>query len=182
MLRLLQPQIGSQGGRVPLASRGQRPRRRQAKPPHEVRILRAEHGYSARRRAVKTFKSAKGVWGKTRVFPHKQHIKSSRDYPPKQSGGLFRKHTTQLNYSLSQKGQALRLPITRFNRRSCRHDPKLNSWLLVNTLDLQPDCCPCKGHLRRVELAYAPLLEHCFLSRRRCFPRTVGVDLLGALR
>ena len=44
-------------------------------------------------------KSAKGVWGKTRVFPHKQHIKSSRDYPPKQSGGLFRKHTTQLNYS-----------------------------------------------------------------------------------
>ena len=35
--------------------------------PHGVR-------YSARRRAVKTFKSAKGVWGKTRVFPHKQHI------------------------------------------------------------------------------------------------------------
>ena len=93
MFRLLQPQIGSQGGRVPLASRGQRPRRRQAKPPHEVR-------YSARRRAVKRPKSAKGVWGKTRVFPHKQHIKSSRDYPPKQSGGLFRKHTTQLNYSL----------------------------------------------------------------------------------
>ena len=103
MFRLLQPLIGSQGGRVPLASRGQRPRRRQAKPPHEVRILRAEHGYSARRRAVKTFKSAKGVWGKTRVFPHKQYIKSSHDYPPKQSGGLFRKHTTPLNYSfLSQ--------------------------------------------------------------------------------
>ena len=39
-----------------------------------ARILRAEHGYSAHRRAVKTFKSAKGVWGKTRVFPHKQHI------------------------------------------------------------------------------------------------------------
>ena len=39
-----------------------------------VRILRTECGYSARRRAVKTFKSAKGVWGKTRVFPHKQHI------------------------------------------------------------------------------------------------------------
>ena len=38
--------------------------------PHEVRILRAEHGYSARRRAVKRPKSAKGVWGKTRVFPH----------------------------------------------------------------------------------------------------------------
>ena len=44
--------------------------------PHEVR-------HSARRRAVKTFKSAKGVWvGETnevclrnvRVFPHKQHI------------------------------------------------------------------------------------------------------------
>ena len=46
-------------------------------------------------------KSAKGVWGKTRVFPHKQHIKSSHDYPPKQSGGLFRKHTTPLNSSLS---------------------------------------------------------------------------------
>ena len=100
MFRLLQSLIGSQGGRVPLASRGQRPRRRQAKPPHEVRILRAEHGYSARRRAVKRPKSAKGVWGKTRVFPHKQHIKSSRDYPPKQSGGLFRKHTTQLNSRL----------------------------------------------------------------------------------
>ena len=48
-----------------------------------VRILRTECGYSARRRAVKTFKSAKGVWvGETnevclrnvRVFPHKQHI------------------------------------------------------------------------------------------------------------
>ena len=100
MFRLLQPQIGSQGGRVPLAGQGRSPCRRQAKPPHEVRILRAEHGYSARRRAVKRPKSAKGVWGKTRVFPHKQHIKSSRDYPPKQSGGLFRKHTTQLNYSL----------------------------------------------------------------------------------
>ena len=103
MFRLLQPQIGSQGGRVPLASRGQSPRRRQAKPPHEVRILRAEHGYSARRRAVKRPKSAKGVWGKTRVFPHKQHIKSSRDYPPKQSGGLFRKNITHLNYSFPQQ-------------------------------------------------------------------------------
>ena len=39
-----------------------------------ARILRAEHGYSARRRAVKRPKRAKGVWGKTRVFPHKQHI------------------------------------------------------------------------------------------------------------
>ena len=121
MFRLLQPLIGSQGGRVPLASRGQRPRRRQAKPPHEVRILRAEHGYSARRRAVKRPKSAKGVWvGETngvclrnvRVFPHKQHIKSSRDYPPKQSGGLFRKHTTPLNYSfLSQAAFRLQTPI-----------------------------------------------------------------------
>ena len=101
MFRLLQSLIGSQGGRVPLASRGQRPCRRQAKPPHEARILRTECGYSARRRAVKTFKSAKGVWGKTRVFPHKQHIKSNCTYPPKQSGGLFRKHTTPLNYSLS---------------------------------------------------------------------------------
>ena len=71
-----------------------------------ARILRTECGYSARRRAVKTFKSAKGVWGKTRVFPHKQHIKSSRDYPPKQSGGLFRKYTTPLNYSLTKNGQA----------------------------------------------------------------------------
>ena len=121
MFRLLQSLIGSQGGRVPLASRGQRPRRRQAKPPHEVRILRAEHGYSARRRAVKTFKSAKGVWvGETnevclrnvRVFPHKQHIKSNCTYPPKQSGGLFRKHTTPLNYSfLSQAAFRLQTPI-----------------------------------------------------------------------
>ena len=104
----------SQGGRVPLASRGQRPRRRQAKPPHEVRILRAEHGYSARRRAVKRPKSAKGVWvGETnevclrnvRVFPHKQHIQSSHDYPPKQSGGLFRKNITHLNYSFHQRNR-----------------------------------------------------------------------------
>ena len=103
MFRLLQSLIGSQGGRVPLAGQGRSPCRRQAKPPHEVRILRAEHGYSARRRAVKTFKSAKGVWGKTRVFPHKQHIKSSHDYPPKQSGGLFRKNITHLNYSFPQQ-------------------------------------------------------------------------------
>lgn len=74
MFRLLQSLIGSQGGRVPLAGQGRSPCRRQAKPPHEVRILRAEHGYSAHRRAVKRPKSAKGVWGKTRVFPHKQHI------------------------------------------------------------------------------------------------------------
>lgn len=67
--------------------------------------LRTKCGYSVRRRAVKTFKSAKGVWGKTRVFPHKQHIKSSRDYPPKQSGGLFRKHTTHLNYSFHQRNR-----------------------------------------------------------------------------
>ena len=73
-----------------------------------ARILRTECGYSARWRAVKRPKSAKGVWvGETngvclrnvRVFPHKQHIKSSCTYPPKQSGGLFRKHSTQLNYS-----------------------------------------------------------------------------------
>ena len=38
------------------------------------RNLRTKCGYSARRRAVKRPKSAKGVWGKTRVFPHKQHI------------------------------------------------------------------------------------------------------------
>ena len=73
---------------------------------------RTKPSHSARRRAVKTFKSAKGVWGKTRVFPHKQHIKSSRDYPPKQSGGLFRKHTTPLNYSfLSQAAFRLQTPI-----------------------------------------------------------------------
>ena len=112
MFHLPQSLIGSQGGRVPLAGQGRSPCRRKAKSPHEVRILRAEHGYSARRRAVKRQKSAKGVWvGETnevclrnvRVFPHKQHIKSSRDYPPKQSGGLFRKYTTPLNYSfLSQ--------------------------------------------------------------------------------
>ena len=115
MFRLLQSLIGSQGGRVPLASRGQRPRRRQAKPPHEVRILRAEHGYSAHRRAVKRPKSAKGVWGKTRVFPHKQHIKSSRDYPPKQSGGLFRKNITHLNYSYLNQNLS---PITRQSAKS----------------------------------------------------------------
>ena len=69
MFRLLQPLIGSQGGRVPLASRGQRPRRRQAKPPHEVRILRAEHGYSARRRAVKREKALKGCGGKQEFSP-----------------------------------------------------------------------------------------------------------------
>ena len=76
-----------------------------AKPSHFARWrANTPHGvrYSARRRAVKTSKSAKGVWGKTRVFPHKQHIKSSRDYPPKQSGGLFRKHITHLNYSFQQ--------------------------------------------------------------------------------
>ncbi len=67
-------------------------------------------GYSVRSTATlradaqsKRPKSAKGVWGKTRVFPHKQHIKSSRDYLPKQSGGLFRKHFTQLNSSLCGK-------------------------------------------------------------------------------
>ena len=76
MFRLLQSLIGSQGGRVPLASRGQRPRRRQAKPPHEVRILRAEHGYSARRRAVtsrgsaaKCKKALKGCGGKQEFSP-----------------------------------------------------------------------------------------------------------------
>ena len=71
---------------------------------------RTKPSHSARWRAVKRFKSAKGVWvGETnevclrnvRVFPHKQHIKSNCTYPPKQSGGLFRKHTTPLNYSLS---------------------------------------------------------------------------------
>ena len=97
--------------RVPLTaipnreSRGTRPpcESRAAPSSPSGETLRTECGYSARRRAVKTFKSAKGVWGKTRVFPHKQHIKSSRDYPPKQSGGLFRKNITHLNYSfLSQ--------------------------------------------------------------------------------
>ena len=33
-----------------------------------------KHGNSARRRAVKRPKGAKGVWGKTRVFPHMQHV------------------------------------------------------------------------------------------------------------
>ena len=94
------PNRESRGTRPPCRSRAEPLSRSQtSKSPHEVRILRAEHGYSARRRAVKTFKSAKGVWGKTRVFPHKQHIKSIRDFPPKQSSGLFRKHTTPLNYS-----------------------------------------------------------------------------------
>ena len=75
-----------------------------AKPSHFAR----QREYSARSAATlragaqsKRPKSAKGVWGKTRVFPHKQHIKSSRDYPPKQSGGLFRKNITHLNYSFS---------------------------------------------------------------------------------
>ena len=71
-----------------------------------ARILRTECGNSVRSTvtlragAQLNVKSAKEVWGKTRVFPHKQHIKSSRDYPPKQSGGLFRKNITHLNYSL----------------------------------------------------------------------------------
>ena len=86
------PNRESRGTRPPCESRAE-----PSSPSGET--LRTECGYSARRRAVKTFKSAKGVWGKTRVFPHKQHIKSSRDYPPKQSGGLFRKHSTPLNYS-----------------------------------------------------------------------------------
>ena len=85
---------------------------------------RTKPSHSARWRAVKRLKSAKGVWvGETnevclrnvRVFPHKQHIKSSRDYPPKQSGGLFRKNITHLNYSLSQSQLAclsLRIPQT----------------------------------------------------------------------
>ena len=94
--------------RVPLTATPNR-ESRGTSPPCESRAapsspsgetLRTECGYSARRRAVKRPKSAKGVWGKTRVFPHKQHIKSSRDYPPKQSGGLFRKNITHLNYSL----------------------------------------------------------------------------------
>ena len=106
MFRLLQSLIGSQGGRVPLASRGQRPRRRQAK--HSARSAATLRAGAQSKRP----KSAKGVWvGETnevclrnvRVFPHKQHIKSSRDYPPKQSGGLFRKNITHLNSSfLSQ--------------------------------------------------------------------------------
>ena len=85
-----------------------------AKPSHFAR----QREYSARSAATlragaqsKRPKSAKGVWGKTRVFPHKQHIKSSHDYPPKQSGGLFRKHTTQLNYSFLSQA-AFRLQTT----------------------------------------------------------------------
>ena len=103
--------------RVPLTAISNR-ESRGTRPPCESRAapsspsgetLRTECGYSARRRAVKRPKSAKGVWvGETngvclrnvRVFPHKQHIKSSCTYPPKQSGGLFRKHTTQLNSRL----------------------------------------------------------------------------------
>ena len=44
------------------------------------RNLRTECGYSVRSTATLradaqlNVKSAKGVWGKTRVFPHKQHI------------------------------------------------------------------------------------------------------------
>ena len=90
------PKSGVKGDASPLRVEGRALVAVRRNTPHEVR-------YSARRRAVKTFKSAKGVWGKTRVFPHKQHIKSSRDYPPKQSGGLFRKNITHLNSSfLSQ--------------------------------------------------------------------------------
>ena len=68
--------------RVPLTATPNR-ESRGTRPPCESRAapssplgetLRTKCGYSARRRAVKTFKSAKGVWGKTRVFPHKQHI------------------------------------------------------------------------------------------------------------
>ena len=108
MFRLLQSLIGSQGGRVPLASRGQRPRRRQAK--HSARSA-----ATLRAGAQLNVKSAKGVWGKTRVFPHKQHIKSSRDYPPKQSGGLFRKNITHLNYSYLNQNLS---PITRQSAKS----------------------------------------------------------------
>ena len=81
-------------------SRGTRPpcESRAAPSSPSGETLRTECGYSARRREVKRPKSAKGVWGKTRVFPHKQHIKSSCTYPPKQSGGLFRKNITHLNY------------------------------------------------------------------------------------
>ena len=40
-----------------------------------ARILRTECGYSARRRAVKRPKSAKGVWGKTREpFPMRKKL------------------------------------------------------------------------------------------------------------
>ena len=61
------PNRESRGTRPPCESRAE-----PSSPSGET--LRTECGYSARRRAVKTFKSAKGVWGKTRVFPHKQHI------------------------------------------------------------------------------------------------------------
>ncbi len=101
-------------------SRGTRPpcESRAAPSSPSGETLRTECGNSVRSTAtlragaqLKRPKSAKGVWvGETnevclrnvRVFPHKQHIKSSRDYPPKQSGGLFRKYTTPLNYSLSK--------------------------------------------------------------------------------
>ena len=64
--------------RVPLTaipnreSRGTRPpcESRAAPSSPSGETLRTECGYSARRRAVKRPKSAKGVWGKTRVFPH----------------------------------------------------------------------------------------------------------------
>ena len=70
------PNRESRGTRPPCESRAE-----PSSPSGET--LRTECGYSARRRAVKTFKSAKGVWvGETngvclrnvRVFPHKQHI------------------------------------------------------------------------------------------------------------
>ena len=97
-------------------SRGTRPpcESRAAPSSPSGETLRTECGYSARRRAVKRPKSAKGVWGKTRVFPHKQHIKSSCTYPPKQSGGLFRKNITHLNYSLPNRKRASSPPARNF--------------------------------------------------------------------
>ena len=107
------PNRESRGTRPPCESRAE-----PSSPSGET--LRTKCGYSVRSTATLragaqlNVKSAKGVWGKTRVFPHKQHIKSSRDYPPKQSGGLFRKYTTQLNSSLPNRKRASSPPARNF--------------------------------------------------------------------
>ena len=96
------PNRESRGTRPPCESRAA-----PSSPPGETS---ARSAATLRAGAQLNVKSAKGVWvGETnevclrnvRVFPHKQHIKSSHDYLPKQSGGLFRKHNTPLNNSFS---------------------------------------------------------------------------------
>ena len=64
------PNRESRGTRPPCRSRAEPLSRSQtSKSPHEVRQLRAEHDYSARRRAVKLKKALKGCGGKQEFSP-----------------------------------------------------------------------------------------------------------------